>query len=280
MNPHTIFVVSGGVGASGEQLVQTVLAQFPHSVVKVVIVPHVRSERHIDAVLSQAKEAQAQEGDATLAHTLVDPLLRAYVIQRSKQEGVFAVDLMGALFDRLEQVLKRPSLGQPGLYRQLNKEYFERVAAMEFSMANDDGKNPQRWAQADILLVGISRVGKTPLSLYLSVLGWKTANLPLILGIEPPQALSRVDPQRVIGLTIQPGQLLTLRQERQRRMGSIGPGSYTDPQTVFDEVESARKFCKQRGYTLIDVTDKPVESSADEVIRLITARFKQQDRQG
>ena len=278
MNPHKIFVVSGGVGASGEQLVQTVLAQFPHSIVSVEIVPHVRSERQIDAVLARAKALQAQEVQTTLTHTLVDSSLRAYLIRRSEQEGVFTLDLMGTLFARLEQVLDRPSLGLPGLYRQLNKDYFERVAAMEYTMANDDGKSPEKWSQADILLVGISRVGKTPLSLYLSVMGWKTANLPLIPGIDPPQALARMDPQRVIGLTIQPGQLLILRQERQRRMGSIGPGSYTDPQTVFEEVEFALKFCKQRGYTLIDVTDKPVESAADEVIRLITGRFKMHDR--
>jgi len=277
MNPHTIFVVSGGVGSSGEQLVQTVLAQFPRSAVSVVIVAHVRSEHQIEEVISQAKAAPAQ---VTITYTLVDPLLRAYMTRRCQQEDVSAVDLMGALFTRLEQALERPSLGQPGLYRQLNKDYFERVAAMEFTMANDDGKDPEKWSQADILLVGISRVGKTPLSLYLSVMGWKTANLPLIPGIEPPKALARLDPQRVIGLTIQPGQLIALRQERQRRMGSIGPGSYTDPQTILEEVEYARKFCKQRGYTLIDVTDKPVESSADEVIRLITARFQPGDRQG
>jgi hypothetical protein len=148
------------------------------------------------------------------------------------------------------------------------------VAAIEYSMAHDDGKDPEGWEQADLLLMGVSRVGKTPLSLYLSVLGWKAANYPLVLGIDPPQALQGIDHGRVIGLTIEPGQLVAFRLERQRRMGTGGAGSYSDPQSVLEEVEFAKKFYRWQGFTVIDVTDKPIESTADEVIRLISGRFE------
>jgi hypothetical protein len=161
----------------------------------------------------------------------------------------------------------------------VNKAYYDRVAAIEYTMAHDDGRSPDTWPQADMLLVGVSRVGKTPTSLYLSVLGWKVANYPLVAGLELPIELQLVDPQRVIGLTIEAGQLLALRQQRQRRLGVPGASDYIDPQCIFDELELADEIFKRLGVTTIDVTDKPIESTANELIRLITRRFKEPQRQ-
>ncbi len=272
---HTILIVSGGAGASGEQLVHTVLAQFPHNQVRVVTVPHLRTNEQIDRVLAQAEEA-----GATLVHTLVDHQLRQRLIEGAASQGVPAFDLMGPLFARLETVLGEQPVEEPGLYRQLNKAYFERVEAIEFSMAHDDGRHPEDWPQAEVVLVGASRVGKTPLSLYLSVLGWKVANLPLVPGFEPPEMLFWLDRQRVIGLKIAPAQLLAFRRERQQRLGVPGPSDYTDAQRIFDELRTIEKICKRAGFSQVDVTDKPIEASADEVMRLLTARFGPHARAG
>lgn len=270
---HTLYLISGGTGASGEQLTRTVLAQFPERDIRLVVVPHVRYEEQIEGLVSVAKSEAA-----TLLHTMVDPGLRRYLRQLCASRSVPEIDLMGDLLDRLEQLLGQPPLGQPGLYRRLHRDYFERVSAIEYSMAHDDGRDPDGWSQADLLLVGISRVGKTPLSLYLSVLGWKVANYPLVPGLELPEALDSLDPQRVFGLTIEPGQLVHLRQERQLRLGAAGYSAYTDPERVFAEVEFGRRTCRARGYTVIDVTDKPIESTADELVRLISGRFGSRDR--
>ena len=132
---------------------------------------------------------------------------------------------------------------------------------------------PDGWSQAEIVLVGVSRVGKTPLSMYLSVRGWKVANVPLVSEVPPLPELLAVDPRRVIGLTISPGQLVDHRQKRQRRLGVASQGAYTNPVDLFDEVESARKFYRRHGFAVIDVTDKPIEESADEVISLMTRRL-------
>jgi hypothetical protein len=272
---HTIYLISGGVGTSGEQLVRTVLAQFPDPEVVLIVVPHIRHAQQLEQVV-----ANAQEKGATLVHTLVDGELRQSLAELCEQRGVFSIDLMGRLFDRLAERLGEQPLGQPGLYRQLHKDYYERVAAIDYTLAHDDGQDPQTWSQADMLLVGVSRVGKTPLSVYLSVLGWKAANYPLVPGIDPPEALSKLDPRRVIGLVIEPGQLISLRRERQRRIGAFGPGAYTDPESVFEEVEFANRFFKRHGFSTLDVTDKPLETTADEVIRLITGRFESSDRHG
>ncbi len=272
---HNIYVLSGGSGTSGEQLVSTILAQFPESGVEVVVIPHVREKRDYEMIIELAKSSAG-----TIVHTMVDPQIRADLHSACLKAGVFAVDLMGPLFDRLTAETGVQPLGQPGLYRQLHKDYFERVAAMEFAMSHDDGKDAENWPQADILLIGVSRVGKTPLSLYLSVMGWKAANTPWIPDIPLPKMIHQVDPDRVIGLTIEPGELVLMRQERQRRLGVGGLCSYSEPKSVFDEIEQARVFFRLRGFTVLDVTDKPIETTAEEVQRLITSRFPSPSRRG
>jgi regulator of PEP synthase PpsR (kinase-PPPase family) len=266
--PPPIYIVSGGVGTSGEQLVHTVLAQFPESRVPVITVGHVRQPEQIEAVV-----AQAHATGGTIVHTMVDGHLRDCLVRLAQERGVVAIDLMGPLMSRLAELLGQEPAGHPGLYRQLHQDYFERVAVIDFAMAHDDGRHPAGWPLADIVLVGPSRVGKTPLSMYLSVLGWKVANVPLVMGLAPPAELFQVDSRRVIGLSIEPGQLLGHRQQRQRHLGAPGPTAYTDPVAIYEEMEAARRVFKQGGFSTIDVTDKPIEASADEIIALITRRF-------
>jgi [pyruvate, water dikinase]-phosphate phosphotransferase / [pyruvate, water dikinase] kinase len=272
--PHTIYLISGGVGAVGDLLIQTILPQFPSTPVSLITIPNVRFTSQIDEVVGRAESSSA-----TLLYTLVDPELRNYARELATRQGVFAIDVMGGLLDRLTEVSGQPPLGQPGLYRRLNRAYFDRVEAIEYTMAHDDGRNPDTWPQADMLLVGISRVGKTPTSLYLSVLGWKVANYPLVPGLDLPIEIHMVDPQRIIGLTIEAGLLLALRQQRQRRMGVPGMSDYIDPQCIFDELEAAEEVFRRLRISTIDVTDKPIESTANELIRLITRRFKGKDGQ-
>jgi regulator of PEP synthase PpsR (kinase-PPPase family) len=267
-NGPPIFVVSGGVGASGEEVVRTVLAQFPAADVPVIIVPHVRQVMELEEVVEQASVT-----GGTIVHTLVDANLRQAMISLAQKKHVVAIDLMGPLVTRLIQVLGQEPIGQPGLYRQLRESYLKRVEAIEFTVAHDDGQKPHDLPLAEIVLAGVSRVGKTPLSMYLSVLGWKVANVPLILEVPPPQELFRIDPRRVVGLTIDPDQLLAHRQWRQRRLGVPGGSlGYTDPARLYEEAEAARRMFRTSGFAVVDVTDKPIESSAEEIITLITRR--------
>lgn len=266
-SPHTIYIVSGGVGASGEQLVNTVLAQFPHAQVKTITISNVRFEQQLDEVIHRARLQQA-----TLVHTLVAPDLRAYLIRQAARQAVPAVDLMGALLVRLEQVLGQTAVGQPGLYRQLHEAYYDRVAAIEYTIAHDDGQRAEDWSQAEIVITGVSRVGKTPLSLYLSVLGWKVANIPLVEQLGIPEMLLSLDRQRVFGLTLAPAALLAFRQQRQQRLGTSGPSDYTNPEKIFEELHAAEKIFRSAGFRLIDATDKPIETTADEIIRLVSQR--------
>src|SRR5215211_6867043 len=194
----TIFVISGGAGISGEQVVHTLLAQFPDDAVRVTAVGNVRQPEQITEALSQA-----QKTGALVVHTLVDPALHDHLLRESQRLQLQAVDLMGPIMEWVTGKLGMPPKAQPGLYHRLHAEYFERVSAIDFTMAHDDGKNPEGWPQAQAVLVGVSRAGKTPLSVYLAILGWKVANYPLVPQVPIPESLFSLDPQRVFGITIE-----------------------------------------------------------------------------
>ena len=258
----TIFIVSGGVGTSGEQLVHTLLAQFPDEVVRVTTVGNVRHPEQIAGALSQAEKS-----DALVVYTLVDPALHNYLLRESQKRQIQAVDLMGPIMEWVTAKVGVAPKAQPGLYRQLHSEYFDRVAAIDFTMAHDDGKNPDGWPQADAMLVGVSRVGKTPLSLYLAILGWKVANYPLVPQVPIPESLFSLDPQRVFGIKVEPDQLLEYRTRRQKLLGAPGPSEYADAEAVYEEVKEALKVFRKGKFKIIDMTDKTIEQGADEIIR-------------
>jgi [pyruvate, water dikinase]-phosphate phosphotransferase / [pyruvate, water dikinase] kinase len=260
-----IYVISGGIGASGEQLAHTVLAQFPENKIPVILVSKVRGMEKVREVVDEAVE-----NNGTIVHTMIDPQLRKGLVKYAKNRGAVEFDIIGPLLERMSQVLNHEPLNKPGLYRHQHQAYFERMEAIEFTRAQDDGQNPEGWKDAEIVLAGVSRTGKTPLSMYLSFLGWKVANVPIVLGMPPNRVLFDLEPAKVVGLTIEPGQLLMHRQHRQRRLGTSGPSNYTAPEKVYEEVEYARLLYRKSGFFVVDVTDKPIETMADEVIRWVS----------
>lgn len=261
---HPIFIVSGGAGTSGEQVVNTVLAQFPDNGVPVVVEGNIRLGSQIERVVNEARERSG-----TIVHTLVDSVLRNALIRLAREQGVFEVDLMGMLLDRLASVLGRAPVGRPGLYRELRKEYFERISAMDYAMSHDDGQIPEDWPKADVLIIGVSRTGKTPLCTYLSVLGMKAANCPIIAGVPMPEELSRMEQSRVAGLSIDPDRLLTIRSRRMDHIGFPAQTGYTDPVAIDKEISEARKVFNNGGFFVLNMTDRTIEAGADEIIKRV-----------
>lgn len=267
LSSPTILILSGGVGASAEQVLYTVLAQFPDHSVRILKVGNIRHPEQITQAIEQAKKE-----DSLVVHTLVDLELRSQLAREARERGVATVDLMGPLIDWLSAALGRPPLQEPGKYRQLHREYFDRVSAIEFALSHDDGKNQEGWPQAEVVLVGVSRSGKTPLSVYLAVLGWKVANIPLVPEIPVPQALFDLDPHRVVGLTIDSEQLLMFRRLRQMRLGVQGFTPYTDLEAIQEELHQAQRVFRRGNFHMINMTDKTIEQGADEIIRKLTGQ--------
>ncbi len=263
-----IYVISGSMGTVGEQLARTVLSQFMINVpVKIV-----RRVHH----LSRIKEVieQAAQNRGIILHTIVNADMRQATLDLIAEKKVFAIDMVGPLIEHLNEVLGQEAIGQPGLYRQLHETYYRRIEAIGFTRAHDDGMNYQGWKEAEIVLVGVSRVGKTPLSLYLSMLGWKVANVPLVPGVPPRQELFELERQRVIGLKIDPTELLKHRQHRQKGLGVRGKSDYNNPTKLYEEIEAARLVFRKGGFKVVDVTNKPIETSAGQIIMMVARHSK------
>lgn len=270
MNAPPIFIVSGGAGLSGEQLARTALAQFEDAKVPIEIVPHVQRIEQLEEVVQRAVLS-----GGIIVHTLVDANLRSALVELTRERSVAAIDLIGPLLLHLTRILGERPLGQPGLYRQLREDYFKRIEAIEFAVDHDDGRKPHELGLAEIVIVGVSRVGKTPLSMYLSTRGWKVANVPLVREVPPPAELFEIDARRVVGLTIDEEQLAAYRQRRGTKLGLAGRMSYTDQAAIYEEMAYARAVFQRGRFAVVDITDKPIEESADEVVEHVVRRLRQ-----
>lgn len=266
-SPSPVYIVSGGSGASGTQVAETALAQFPTLRVPLIIRNNVRS---LVQVKMAVKEAKADGG--TVVHTLVDGSLREALIRLGDKHGVVTIDLMGPLLEQVAARTGAKPLEQPGLYRKLRKDYFDRVEAIDFAVSHDDGGRPEDLSSADIVIVGVSRCGKTPLSMYLAVHGWKVANIPIIKDIPLPDELFRMDRRRVIGLSIEHRHLVEYRRRREEHMGRVGATAYSSPSAVLEELEVARRIYGEGGFSVVEVTDRPIEIIAAEILQVITSK--------
>jgi len=268
-----IYIISGGRGFSANSIVQGALVQFPENGIQVKILPNVVNRESLEKGLD---EVMASGG--IVVHTMVDTQMREMLIRECMQRGITEFDLMGNFMAYLSGVLKQESLNEPGLYHKMNLEYYDRIEAIEYTMACDDGLNLKSIRDADIVLTGISRTGKTPTSIYLAMLGWKVTNIPLVYGMEPPADLFQVDPGRVFGLDVSINRLLSYRKKRLSDFGVAGSTNYIDPRALRRELDYAQSIFRKGGFQVVNVTNKSIESVANEIIGVLSSRFHGQSR--
>ena len=268
-----IFVVSGGKGIAGHTMIHSLLIQYPDNKLPVIVIPEVQTAERIEEVVLKVKNA-----NGVLTHTMVNTGLRKLLIDACRRHGVKDIDFMGPLADYIEQDLGLKSSNVPGLYRRINARYFERIEAIEYTMNHDDGLNPDRLYEAEIILTGVSRSGKTPLSVYMSMFGWKVANVPIVRGINPPSQLFEVDPNRVFGLSISINYLISQRQKRLTQMHDHSNQNYVDYSEVRKEIQHANMIFERGKFTKINVTNKPIETTANEIIGFVSDRFGHEDQ--
>jgi regulator of PEP synthase PpsR (kinase-PPPase family) len=158
----------------------------------------------------------------------------------------------------------------PGARPALNSQYFRRMEAIEFAVKFDDGVG-RGLDQADIVLVGVSRTSKTPLSIYLGYLGYKSANIPIVKGIEPPRELFEIDPAKIVGLTIKAERLAEIRRARVRNLGAANR-VYAELAEIYDELEEAARIHRRLGCPVIEISELSIEETAHRIIRLVAER--------
>ncbi len=264
-----IYVASCGEGINAFHLVESTLVQFPDTDITVVKMPHIRSESQVDELIDKVKDIES-----LIVHTIVDSKLRKYLSRKGFEHHIVTIDLMGPIISRIETFLDTPPLETPGLYREIHQVDLQQVTAIDFSLAHDDGLNPETLTDAEIVLVGLSRAGKTPLSMYMGVMGWKVANIPYVPGVPMPATLDDVDRRRVVALTINAEQLLAHRKMRQESLGADNMYAYSSKGEVLEEIQNAQKYYITKGFSMINVSNKPIETSAEEIAEMITRRFQ------
>lgn len=273
-----VIVISDGTGETATAMARAAIAQFPDKEIFFTRYKNVRTSEHIDAIFQEA----AIHHDMVV-YTIVSPELRSYVQKLSKDEKVRSVDLLGPLLQSLANVFEVEPDYQPGLLRAVNDEYFRKVAAVEFTLNHDDGRNIKSLEEADVVLLGISRTSKTPLSIYLSLEGVKVVNVPIIMNMPLPDKIYNIDQRKIFGLTIDPQALHEIRKNRLDRLGVDQDGDYADIKKVTEEIEWANNlFAQNKRWPIFNVTGKALEETAAEIIKLLNMRksnrFKQKKR--
>lgn len=260
---NKIFVASDGTGRTAYLAVNAALAQFPGAKVRIVVRPDITTKERAEGVVREAAEA-----GGFVVHTVVRDEVHADLIRAGRELNVETIDLMGPLIARLTETLATSPTERPGLFGQLGKTYFRRIETMEFALRHDDGQRVQDLKQAEIVLLGVSRTFKTPLSIYLAFKGWFVANVPITLEQPPPDALDGVDPARVFCLDTNARQLAELRRTRAEYLKG-GVDGYADPEYVRIELMHARQYYgRHPGWSIVNVTNKPIEEIATEILAL------------
>lgn len=274
-----VIVISDGTGETASAITRAAMTQFQDKEIFFTRYKNIRTKEQIDAIFQEA----AIHHDIVV-YTIVSVELRAYIAELSKRDHVRSVDVMGPLLTTFSNFFEAEPNYQPGLLHAVNDQYFKRVAAIEFTLNHDDGRNINSLEESDVVLVGISRTSKTPLSMYLSLEGIKTVNVPIVMGVPLPEKLFQVDQRKIFGLTIDPDELFRIRKNRLSRLGlSNDEGDYADIAKVTEEIEWANRiFGENKRWPVFNVTGKALEETAAEIIKLLNMRkvnrFKQSKR--
>ena len=263
--PVELHIVSDATGETATRLVAALEAQFPEQAFEEVRHPRVDT---VDDLLLAVDRAKGRP--AVIVYTIVKPELREAMRAACRQAKLHYCDILGPPLASIAKVSGVAAQMKPGARPPLDSAYFRRMAAIEFAVKFDDGVG-DGLREADIILVGVSRTSKTPLSMYLGYLGYKTANVPIVKGIEPPAELFSSDLAKVVGLTIGADRLADIRRERARLMRG-GRRSYAGIVEIYDELDEASSIHRRLGCPVIDVTELSVEETAQRVIRLVQTR--------
>ena len=265
-----IYVLSDSTGETAERVVKAALSQFGNADVRIVRLVKVSNQQEVQQAVDRV---EAEEG--LLVYTLVDIELAVAVHTIAEEKGLMAFDLLSPFLNILSVFLGAEAESTPGLLHQIDTNYFKRMEAVNFTVKHDDGQETRGLEKADLVLVGVSRSSKTPLSMYLAHKGYKVANVPLVKGIDPPDELDRIDPKKVVGLLISPKRLVDIRTSRLVNMGQSMKSNYADYELVEEEITFCRQYYRHHPeWLMIDVTNKSVEESASEILRRLGSQVE------
>lgn len=252
-----LVICSDSIGETAEAVAQATIRQFNPEQVTVRRFSNIRSVNEVRQVVKET----AEKG-GFIAYTLVQPELREMMKAEATRFQIRAVDIMGPMLQAFVDTYGNTPKRQPGLLHEMNEDYFRRIEAMEFAVKYDDGRDARGMLQAQVVLIGVSRTSKTPLSIYLAHKGIKSANLPIMPEVNPPMELFKIPSRRIIGLTMDAEHILNIRTERLKVLGLPTGSQYATFQRIIEELEYGQALMKQLGCVVINVTNKAIEETA------------------
>jgi [pyruvate, water dikinase]-phosphate phosphotransferase / [pyruvate, water dikinase] kinase len=265
VDPVELHVVSDSTGETAHRLVYALEAQFPDQPFEEIRHPRAETVEDLERAVGRARGRRA-----VVFYTLVKPELRDAMRRACRRARVHYCDLLGQPIDAVSRVAGVAAQGRAGARAPLDAGYFRRIEAIEFAVKYDDGLGGGL-DEADVVLVGVSRTSKTPLSMYLGNMGYKTANIPVVAGIDPPDDLFRIDQAKIVGLTIDANRLAEIRQARARNFGGTAR-QYAELTKIYDELAQAEVVHRRLGCPVIDVSELSIEETAQRVIRTVEQR--------
>lgn len=260
-----IFIISDSLGETGAIVAKSAISQFKTQGYEIIRHSYISELDRLKEILKDGSLFK----NSIIIYTLVNKGMVQYINDFVKHNNIVSFDIMSPVLEGLSEILNIEPSYEPGITRKLDQTYFSRVAAIEFAVKYDDGKDPRGLNKADLVLIGISRTSKTPLSMYLANKNIKVANVPLVSETPPPKELFEIPQKRIIGLTNDPENLNQIREERLSALGLTRGSDYTNLGKILEELDYSERIMKRIGCPVINVANKAIEETSGIVLSLL-----------
>jgi [pyruvate, water dikinase]-phosphate phosphotransferase / [pyruvate, water dikinase] kinase len=268
---YNVYLVSDSTGETLDRIFLSLKSQFANFEYEKKEFAFIRTEQQIDRIIKECKEVS----NSIILYTIVETKLAKYLANQSANFSVSCFGVLGNLILNFSKLLNQKAIHKPSAQHVLDKDYYKRIEAIQFTMSHDDGKKIDDINAADVILLGVSRTSKTPTSIYLANRGYKTVNIPLVLDQKIPRDLYMNDTLCVIGLVADPERLSDIRRNRVAIMQDQNLKEYTDLESIKKEVEDSKKLFKKNSWPIIDVTRRSVEETAASILKIIEIKKNQ-----
>jgi len=262
---YNVYLVSDSTGETLDRIFLSLKSQFANFEYEKKEFAFVRTEQQIDKIIKECIKLE----NSLILYTIVETKLAKYISNKSEVNNVPCFGILGNLILSFSKLLNQKAIHKPSAQHVLDADYYNRIEAIQYTMAHDDGKKVDDINSADVILLGVSRTSKTPTSIYLANRGYKTVNVPLVLDQRIPDGLSANKKSCVVGLIADPERLADIRRNRVAIMKDQNLKDYTDLKIITDEVENSKKLFKKNNWPIIDVTRKSVEETAASILKII-----------
>ena len=264
----TVYTLSDSSGETAELVAKSAVSQFGKNSLEICRLPKVTSPEQVKDLFEKHVKQPA-----VLVYTLVLSEVRQAVIEEAKKNSILIYDVLGDLVSKLEDILNAPPLREPGLRLKIDQSYFNRMDAIHYAIKYDDGQNLTGIDNADVVLIGVSRTGKTPTCMYLAQhYGLKAANIPIVLGIDLPKTLLNINRKKIIGLLCDPVILQSFRSTRANSLQMDYSSDYCDFDHISHEVKHSKKVFQEFQCEVVDMTNRAVEETAVEIVSKLSIK--------